>query len=124
MPSARWILTAGGALLALATVAGAFGAHALHSRLAPEQLELYETAVRYFFYNALGVLGIGAVARTSDAAALRWAAALVIGGLVLFCGSLFALAAGAPRATGIITPLGGTALIAGWIAFALGVWRA
>jgi len=124
MQASRRILASGGVLMTLATAAGAFGAHALHARLAPERLELYETAVRYLFYNALGVLAIGIAVRSIEAAAVRWAAVLVIAGLVLFCGSLFALAAGAPRAMGIVTPLGGTALIAGWIVFAFGVWRA
>jgi uncharacterized membrane protein YgdD (TMEM256/DUF423 family) len=124
MPTWRGILAVGGGLIALATALGAFGAHALQGRLAADRLQLYETAVRYHFYNALGVLAIGLAARWLDSSAVRWAAVLVIGGLVLFCGSILALSFGAPRAFGAITPLGGVALIAGWVVFACAVWRA
>jgi len=124
MPSWRWILATGGVLVALATALGAFGAHALHARLTPERLQLYETAVRYHFYNALGLLAIGLAARSLGSPALRWAAGLIIVGVVLFCGSILALSGGAPRVVGLITPLGGVALLAGWIVFAIGIWRA
>jgi uncharacterized membrane protein YgdD (TMEM256/DUF423 family) len=120
--SARTLASAG-ALLALATIFGAFGAHALKSQLAPDRLQVYETAVRYHFFHALGLLGIGITLRFVDAAAIRWAAMLVLLGIVLFSGSLYALTFGAPRPVGVITPLGGLALIAGWICFAAGVWR-
>ena len=122
MNSARTLATSG-ALLALATVFGAFGAHALKSHLAPDRLQVYETAVRYHFFHALGLLGIGITMRFVDASAVRWSAMLVLVGIVLFSGSLYALTFGAPRALGAITPLGGLAMIAGWICFAVGVWR-
>jgi uncharacterized membrane protein YgdD (TMEM256/DUF423 family) len=115
-------LALAGLLLALATVFGAFGAHALKAQLSPDRLQIYETAVRYHFFNALGLLGIGLALRFTDAAALRWAAVLVLIGVVLFSGSLYALTFGAPRPFGIVTPFGGVALIAGWICFAAGAW--
>ncbi len=121
MTSSR-TLTLAGILLALATVFGAFGAHALKAQLSPDRLQIYETAVRYHFFHALGLLGIGLALRFIDAAALRWAAVLVLIGIVLFSGSLYALTFGAPRPFGIVTPFGGLALIAGWICFAAGVW--
>ena len=124
MQASRWILATAAVLVALATALGAFGAHALHTRLSPERLQLYETAVRYHFYNALGLLALGVLARSLDSAMLRWAAGLLVAGLVLFCGSILALAGGAPRAVGIVTPLGGVALIAGWVLFAISIWRA
>ncbi len=122
MNSARTLTTAG-ALLALATVFGAFGAHALKSQLAPDRLQVYETAVRYHFLHALGLLGIGLTMRFVDVGAVRWSALLVLVGIVLFSGSLYALTFGAPRALGAVTPVGGLALIAGWICYAAGVWR-
>ncbi len=122
MNSARTLAIAG-ALLALATVFGAFGAHALKSQLAPDRLQVYETAVRYHFFHALGLLGIGLTLRFVDAAPVRWAAMLVLVGIILFSGSLYALTFGAPRIVGPVTPLGGLALIAGWVCFAAGVWR-
>jgi len=119
----RWILAAGGLLIAAATVLGALGAHALQSRLAPERLQIYETAVRYHFYHALGLLAIGLAARAVDSGLLRPAAILVILGIVLFSGSLYALTFGAPRVLGVVTPVGGVALIVGWIVFAAAVLR-
>jgi uncharacterized membrane protein YgdD (TMEM256/DUF423 family) len=120
--SAR-VLAIAGLLLALATVLGAFGAHALKGELAPDRLQVYETAVRYHFFHALGLLGIGLTLRFVDAAPVRGAALLVLVGIVLFSGSLYALTFGAPRPVGVVTPVGGLALIAGWLCFAAGVWR-
>lgn len=122
MSSGR-VLAIAGVLLALATVFGAFGAHALKAHLSPDRLQVYETAVRYHFFHALGLLGIGLALRTIDSGPLRWAAMLIVIGIVLFSGSLYALTFGAPRLMGIVTPVGGLALIAGWICFAAGVWR-
>ena len=123
MSSSRTLAIAG-FLLALATIFGAFGAHALKAQLSPDRLQVYETAVRYHFFHALGLLGIGLALRFMDVPSVRWAAVLVIAGIVLFSGSLYALTFGAPRPFGIVTPIGGVALIAGWICFAVGAWRA
>jgi len=117
-------LAMAGLLLALATTFGAFGAHALKAQLSPDRLQVYETAVRYHFFHALGLLGVGLALRFMDVPSIRWAAVLVIVGIVLFSGSLYALTFGAPRPFGIVTPFGGVALIAGWICFAVGAWRA
>lgn len=122
MNSGRTLALAG-ILLALATAAGAFGAHSLKAVLAPERLQLWETAVRYQFFQALGLLGVGLTLRTLEAGALRSAALLIILGVVLFSGSLYALALGAPRLLGAVTPVGGLAWIAGWLLFAYGAWR-
>jgi uncharacterized membrane protein YgdD (TMEM256/DUF423 family) len=116
-------LALAGFLLALATVFGAFGAHALQAQLPPNRLQVYETAVRYHFFHALGLLGIGLTMRFIEASPVRWSAMLVLVGIVLFSGSLYALTFGAPRALGVMTPCGGLALIAGWVCFAMGVWR-
>ena len=122
MSSARTLAIAG-LLLALATACGAFGAHALRNQLAPERLQLWETAVRYQFFQALGLIGVGLALRTCDGGALRAAAALIVAGVVLFSGSLYGLSLGAPRALGLLTPLGGLAWIGGWLLFALAAWR-
>jgi uncharacterized membrane protein YgdD (TMEM256/DUF423 family) len=121
--SSSRVLAVAGVLLALATVLGAFGAHALKAQLAPDRLQVYETAVRYHFFHALGLLGIGLTLRFVDTGPVRWAALLVLVGVVLFSGSLYALTFGAPRIFGPITPLGGLALIAGWTSYAVGLWR-
>ena len=122
MSSSRTLAIAG-VLLALATGCGAFGAHGLKALLTPERLQLWETAVRYQFFHALGLIGVGLVLRTLDSGALRGAASLVVAGVVLFSGSLYALALGAPRVLGALTPFGGLAWIAGWLLFAYGAWR-
>lgn len=122
MNSAR-ALTAAGILLVLATVCGAFGAHALKAHLSAERLQLWETAVRYQFFHSLGLMGIALTMRTLDGTALHLAALLVVIGVVLFCGSLYLLALGGPRVAGVLTPLGGLAWIAGWLVFVYAVWR-
>lgn len=121
--AARRVLGAAGVLLALATVAGALGAHTLKSHWPAERLDVYDTAVRYQFYQSLGLLGVGLALRTLDVGPLRAAALLLILGIVLFSGSLYALTLGAPKIIGVATPLGGLALIAGWLTFAYGIWR-
>jgi uncharacterized membrane protein YgdD (TMEM256/DUF423 family) len=120
---ARKTLAIAGLLIALATALGAFGAHALKAHLPQDKLQVYETAVRYHFLHALGLLAIGVLLRSLDGALLRWSAALVLAGIVLFSGSLYLLTFGAPRLVGIITPVGGLALIAGWILFAATMLR-
>src|SRR5687767_1014537 len=94
---AKTLLVTAGVLLALATVLGAVGTHALRARLSPEQLAVFETAVRYHFYNALGLLAMGAVALSASPPLLRWAAGLIIAGILLFSGALYAASLGAPR---------------------------
>ena len=122
MSSGRTLAIAG-LLLALATAGGAFGAHPLKAHLTAERLQLWDTAVRYHFFQALGLIGVGLTLRSIDSGALRAAAALIAGGIVLFSGSLYALALGAPRPLGLLTPLGGLAWIGGWLLYAWGVWR-
>lgn len=130
----RWVLPAAGGLLALATVAGALGAHTLAGRLSAGRLNIYETAVRFQFYQSLGLLVMGAVLRglhpdglTSAgrmvAQRLARAPLVLFAGIVAFCGSLYALSLGAGPSVGWLTPLGGALLILGWLQFAIGVWR-
>ena len=120
---ARKTLGVAGALIALATVLGAYGAHALKAHLSQDKLLVYETAVRYHFIHALGLLAIGVLLRSLDSEMLRWSAKLVLAGIILFSGSLYWLTFGAPRVVGVVTPIGGLALIAGWIVFAATMWR-
>ena len=97
-------------LLALATACGAFGAHALKTQLAPERLQLWETAVRYQFFQALGLVGIGLTLRVIPAAALRAAAALILAGMCSSAAVCMRWLSAAPRLLGALTPLGGTRL--------------
>ncbi|HET7342291.1 MAG TPA: DUF423 domain-containing protein [Methylomirabilota bacterium] len=102
----------------LAVAAGAFGAHALRERLAPDMLGVFETAARYQMYHALALLAAGwALGRWPGGAALA-AGWLFVAGSVVFCGSLYVLTLTGQRWLGAITPLGGLAFIAGWAALA------
>ena len=104
---ARMFVALGAALAALAVILGAFGAHALKTRLPPDLLEVYHTAVQYHFWHALGVLAVGlAMQQLPDAGWLRAAGWLLTAGVVLFCGSLYLLALTGARWLGAVTPLG------------------
>lgn len=117
--AARRLMAVAAWLIALATLMGAFGAHALKSRISAELLQTLQTGVHYQFFNALGLFGIGLLALRPEAPvrALR-AGVLITIGVVIFSGSLYALALGAPRMVGAITPVGGVCMIAGWLWFA------
>jgi uncharacterized membrane protein YgdD (TMEM256/DUF423 family) len=109
-----------GALSAFISVAaGAFGAHALRSRLDPQGLAVFETGARYQMYHALGLLAAGwALTRWPGPWGLR-AGWLFLAGTVLFSGSLYALALSGPRWFGAVTPLGGIGFLLGWICLAM-----
>jgi uncharacterized membrane protein YgdD (TMEM256/DUF423 family) len=119
----RWILASGAALMAAATLLGALGAHALQGRLSPDQLHVYDTAVRYHFYHTLGLLAIGLTVRAGAAGLARCSAGVIVAGIVLFSGSLYALCFGAPQVLGWLTPIGGVTLIVGWLLFAVAMLR-
>jgi uncharacterized membrane protein YgdD (TMEM256/DUF423 family) len=111
-----------GALSAfLSVAAGAFGAHALRTRLGPELLTTFETAVRYQMYHALGLLAVAWAATRWPGPLVHWAGWLFVVGTALFSGSLYALALTRVRWLGAITPLGGAAFLAGWACLALSV---
>ena len=121
---ARWILALAALLVALATALGAFGAHGLRDVLTPERLDVFETGVRYHFYHTLGLLALGVLAQLRPARGLRLAARLIVAGIVVFSGSIYALTFGAPSALGMVTPIGGLLLMLGWTLLALTVWSA
>jgi uncharacterized membrane protein YgdD (TMEM256/DUF423 family) len=112
-----------GALSAgISVAAGAFGAHALRARLSPDLLAIFETGARYQMYHALGLVAAGwAASRAPQPAA--WAGWLFVLGTVLFSGSLYALALSGVRTFGAVTPFGGVAFIAGWVALAVAALR-
>ena len=120
--ASRWPGPAACLVAALAVAAGAFGAHALKGRLDADALALWKTAVDYQFWHALGLLAL-AMMRGPRSALATVAASLLLAGIALFSGSLYALALGAPRLVGVLTPFGGVALIAGWLCLAIALWR-
>lgn len=122
--TARLALTLAAVLLALAVALGAFGAHALKSRIAPDLQTVWQTAVQYHAWHALGLFGVGLyLLHRPGATFAGWSAWLFVAGIVLFSGSLYALALTGTRALGAVTPVGGAAFVAGWLAFAWVAWR-
>ncbi|MDH4352209.1 MAG: DUF423 domain-containing protein [Gemmatimonadota bacterium] len=111
----RFFAAAGAVSAFLAVAAGAFGAHALRARLAPDLLAVFETGARYQMYHALALLAVAwlTAARPGGNAAV-WAGGLFLLGTVVFSGSLYVLALTGQRWLGAITPLGGVAFLAGW----------
>jgi len=122
--SLRWFMVAGSINLFLAVALGAFGAHALKARLAPDLMVIFQTGNQYHFYHALGLLAVAAAAGFVPGSRLiRWSGMFIMAGLVLFSGSLYALSLTGQRWMGMIAPFGGTAFIFGWLLLAAGVWR-
>lgn len=112
---AKQFLIIGGIAALLGVMMGAFGAHSLKKSLSADLMSAFETAVQYHFYHALGLLIVGLLAyRFPESTYLRWSGWLMVAGMVLFSGSLYALAVSGIRWLGAITPVGGTALIAAW----------
>ncbi len=123
--TARLALSLAALLLFAAVGLGAFGAHALKARLAPDMQAVWQTAVQYHAWHALGLLAAGLLMmQRPDAPGASLAAWLFVAGIVLFSGSLYALALSEVRGLGAVTPFGGVAFLAGWLAFAWAAWRA
>jgi uncharacterized membrane protein YgdD (TMEM256/DUF423 family) len=99
---------------------GAFGAHGLRSRgVSPELLEVWKTGVLYHLVHALALLGVAAAGER-----LAWprlTGGLFLAGILIFSGSLYALTLSGARLWGAVTPVGGLAFLAGWLALAVGV---
>ncbi|MCB1855136.1 MAG: DUF423 domain-containing protein [Halieaceae bacterium] len=108
----------------LAVAFGAFGAHALKSRLDDYALGVYQTAVQYHFYHSLALLAVGIIALGQPSSALlRSAGWLFLLGIVVFSGSLYLLSFSGVRWLGAVTPLGGLAFIAAWACLAAASWK-
>ena len=123
--SIRWIAV-GSMVVAVAVMLGAFGAHGLKEVLSGTQMKVYQTAVQYHFYHGLGLMLVGLVMfNLADviSVGLRWVPWLLLTGIVLFSGSLYALTLFDLRWLGIVTPFGGLSFIAGWVLLAVVLWK-
>ena len=122
--NARLAFLLAAVLLFAAVALGAFGAHALKSKLAPDVMAVYQTAVQYHFWHALGLLAVGILLlHKPESGALVATAWLLVAGIVLFSGSLYVLALTGARGLGAVTPIGGAAFLAAWAALAWAAWR-
>jgi len=118
----RLAATLGASLAGLAVGLGAFGAHALRARVDARMLEVFETAVRYQMYHALGLLAVAYYLgqEAPGAGAAAWS---FLVGIVLFSGSLYLMVATGHRWLGAVTPFGGVAFMLGWALLAWAAWR-
>jgi len=117
MTNLKLIISLASVLLAVGVIAGAFGAHALKNTLSPERMETWQTAVQYHVWHALGLLLIALIASHFQID-IRWVSILLLGGILIFSGSLYALCLSGISWLGAITPIGGAAFIAGWLLLA------
>jgi uncharacterized membrane protein YgdD (TMEM256/DUF423 family) len=104
----------------LAVAFGAFAGHALKSRLTPDMLAVFETGVRYQMVHALALLAAACGYGRWQHRAFALGGILFAAGIVVFCGSLYALALSGERWLGAVTPLGGLAFLAGWLCLVRG----
>jgi uncharacterized membrane protein YgdD (TMEM256/DUF423 family) len=119
----RVLLCIAGASLLIATIGGAVASHVL-AGIDERALQSFETAVDFQFFQALGLAAVVlATERLGASVALRASAWLLVAGMVIFCGSIYAATLGAPRGILALAPYGGVALMIAWLLFAAGVWR-
>lgn len=119
---ARVLLVLGAVAAAAGVALGAWGAHGLKST--PEQAALFQTALQYHLFHALGVLVIGSIAALHPGARLlTWSGATMLAGVLLFCGVLYARALGFGHALSALAPVGGLAFIGAWLLLALALLR-
>ncbi|MBD2023626.1 DUF423 domain-containing protein [Leptolyngbya sp. FACHB-711] len=117
-------LTIAAVLGGLSVAAGAFGAHALEGKLTDRAQEVFETAARYQMYHALALVAVAILLTRPEAAQslLNAAGIAFIVGVVLFCGSLYALSLSGVKILGAVAPIGGLAFIIGWGRLAVSAW--
>lgn len=119
----RWLLCAAVSGL-LAVFIGAFGAHGLKPYLVADLMAVYQTGVHYHFFHTFALLAVGILSVLSPSeVAFKWSGALFLVGIIVFSGSLYILSVTGARWLGAITPLGGVALIGGWLSMAIGIYH-
>lgn len=123
MTPERLFFALGAILAGLAVGFGAFGAHGLRGVLDANDLATFEVGVRYQMYHALGLIAVAWAYGRFESSTIIWAGWLFVAGMVLFSGSLYFLVLTGPRWLGAVTPLGGTAFIAGWVLLAWSALR-
>ncbi len=102
---------------------GAFAAHGLKTKLAPEMFQVFEVGVRYHMYHALALLAVAWVVSQYPASSFHTAGWLFSAGILIFSGSLYVLALTGVKAWGTVTPIGGLFFLAGWLALLIGAFK-
>lgn len=121
---ARMFIVSGAVLALLSVVAGALAAHAPADSLSAEQQRWLAIGIDYQRYHALALILFGVCMLSSPSSRIfRWAGVTLLLGVVLFCGTLYAMALTQMRGIGVLTPFGGLLLILGWLLFATAGWR-
>ena len=119
----RLFFTLGSLFAFLGVALGAFAAHALKGRVDADLLVIFETGVRYQMYHAFALLAVGWAFTRWPCTVLKVSGWLFVAGTIIFSGSLYALSLSGARWLGAITPIGGLALLAGWLCLAWATWR-
>ena len=119
----KTLLILGALNSALAVMLGAFGAHGLKARVDESLLATWATASEYHFFHALALLLVGLLAKTFGASSIVTAGWVLFAGMLVFSGSLYVLVLSGQKWLGAITPLGGTALIIGWLMLAWSLFK-
>jgi uncharacterized membrane protein YgdD (TMEM256/DUF423 family) len=117
-----YIIT-GSVFAALAILFGAFGSHALKEKLTPEQLEIYDIATRYLMFHALGIFAIGILGYQVPSEVLIWPLLIMVFGILIFSGSLYLISLAGYKKLGMVTPIGGLALIISWLMVAYNIYK-
>ena len=118
----KLFLVLGSANAALAVVLGAFGAHRLKMQLTDQMLNIFQTAVQYHFFHALGLIAVGLITtQFSPSIWFKWSGWLMFLGILLFSGSLYILSISNIKWLGAVTPFGGTAFILAWVILIIGI---
>ena len=125
MSISKLFILIGISISALSVIIGAFGAHGLEAFLAKNQrTETFETAVKYQFYHALGLILIGVLFHLFPQSSIKIAAYLMLIGVIIFSGSLYILCLTNVSKWGAVTPFGGVFLIAAWVFLFIGIIKA
>ena len=113
----------GSVFAALAILFGAFGSHALKEKLTLEQLEIYDIATRYLMFHALGIFAIGILGYQVPSEVLTWPLLIMVFGILIFSGSLYLISLAGYKKLGMVTPIGGLALIISWLMVAYNIYK-
>ncbi|GAE26836.1 hypothetical protein JCM9140_2940 [Halalkalibacter wakoensis JCM 9140] len=120
---AKIFILIGSIIMGLSVAIGAFGAHGLEPRLTERMMKNYQTGVQYHMVHGLAILAVGIIALKYQLPGLNGAGWSFLIGILLFSGSLYAMALTGITKLGAITPIGGLAFIVGWVLLAIAVMR-